>query len=595
MCFSKSNFSHTILAHNYSLSLNTYETHLNNNVILVGASGRGKSRNVIKPNIMQLNSNYIISDPKGVLIRETGTMLRKHGYKVKVLNLIDMFHSNRYNPFHYIKTDSDIYKLIEFLMENIDKSASHTDPFWPNAAKSLLASLCFYLHYEVPEEYRTFANIFRLLSLIHVPDESDYSPSEPDLLDELMGSLEEKDPEHIAVKQYSIFNSAAGRTRSSILLSAIVYLQHFALAEYENLTSSDEMEFENVTSEKTAIFVITADTDRSKNWLAGLFYSQLFDILCNQENPIHTRFILDDFICTGKIPAFDDKIAMIRSRNLSCIIVIQDEMQLECEYGKAAHTIITNCDSYVFLGSSDIDSCDIVARRLAEKKISGSYLRKIDSNKCVVIKGNQGGIFKKYNLYQHKRYRELSEVKNDKNYYDIELHHNVNSSVALNIKDILNNLYVSKDVAEVTRKYLLWDSSEEEKLYQALTKLPDITVFPHQHLRDVFKSENKATSKRLAMMHCDFILRDLAGYVLMGIEIDGNWHIEDKKQQERDSFKNDLFKDHFIPLLRISAYDIRTNLSSSMKQITEELNESSKHLSIIAPVNETSEECQCVS
>jgi len=413
--FKKNYKNSTILSKNMYLPLDASYT--NNNVMVVGASGRGKTRNVIEPNLMQMNSNYVISDPKGVLIEKYGIMLLENGYKLKMLNLVDMQHSDCYNPFQYLKSQSDVFKLVDFLMANINSdNCHHADPFWNNAVKSLLSAVIFYLREECNPEDQNFTNVMKLLRYTDASEgNGDYSS----VLDILFEQLEKKYPGHVGTKQYAIFKSAGeGRTAKSILISTEVYLQHFNLEEYRKLTSIDTLCLEEVVSENTkdkfALFVIISDTDRSKNWLAGLFYSQLFDLLCEKEQrKNHIRFILDDFVCTGKIPDFDYKMAMIRSRNLSCMIVIQDEAQLEKEYEKAAKGIITNCDSYIFLGASNIEACNDVSKRLARKRITGAYIRNMGIGFCVVICGNKGGIYKKYCLEHHPQYK-----KNAGLYYD---------------------------------------------------------------------------------------------------------------------------------------------------------------------------------
>jgi len=220
----------TILAKDKYLSLDTWKTQLNNNVMLVGASGRGKTRYFIKPNIMQMNCNYVISDPKGVLIGELGDMLQKNGYKIKLLNLVDMKHSNTYNPFAYIKSETDVYKLIDYLMSNMRQGRpGHTDPFWDNAEKALLSAICFYLYYECNMEDRTLANAIKLLRCLEIKEGfEDYEST----LDIMFRQLKERNPEHIAVKQYQVFKSGAGKTVQSIQISAEVDLQYFNVDDY---------------------------------------------------------------------------------------------------------------------------------------------------------------------------------------------------------------------------------------------------------------------------------------------------------------------------------------------------------------------------
>lgn len=421
--YNKHDFDSTILADKQFLTLDTWKSHLNNNVIISGASGRGKTRSIIKPNIMQMNCNYVISDPKGQLIKELGTMLEKNGYKIKVLNLVDMKHSDSYNPFVYIKNSGDVYKLLEYLISNLTPpNARHSDPFWDQAARVLLSAICFYLIEECNPEDQTFSNVMKLLRCEEIHEYENYKST----LDIMFEDLAERKPESVAVKQHKLYKSCGtGKTASSILISAEVYLQHFNLPEYDLLTSSNTLEMERLSDEKVALFVITSDTDRSKNWLAGLFYSQLFDLLCNQENKRHIRFIMDDFVCTGYIPDFDLKLSMMRSRNLSCMIVIQDESQLEKDYGAAANGIIANCDSYIFLGSTSIPSCEAVSKRIGKDYLDAYHLRCLTHNQCVVISGSTGGIFYKYDLKNHPNYFQIADSPFSELYYQTEEKHNI--------------------------------------------------------------------------------------------------------------------------------------------------------------------------
>lgn len=554
----------TILAKDYMLTMDTWKSRLNNNICLVGASGRGKTRHFIKPNIMQMNSNYVVSDPKGTLILELGDMLEAHGYKVKVLNLLDMELSNSYNPFNYIKCAADVYKLIDYLVVNVNPlGLKSIDPFWDNASKALLSAICFYLYYECRPEDRTFGNVMKLLRYLDVrEDQEEYEST----LDVMFRSLKELDPEHIAVKQYQVFKSAAGRTAKSIQISTEVWLQHFNLDEYDALTATDTIDLESIATEKTALFVIVSDTDRSKNWLAGIFYCQLFDVLCNYADtqmkdhrlPIHVRFILDDFACTARIPDFDYKLAMIRSREISCIVVIQDEAQLEKEYWKAAQGIIANCDSYVFLGSSNIDSCNIVARRLGNPEITGSDVRCMDYDECVVICGNEGGIYKKFNIKAHPRYSLIADGSSAE-HYDLARKHRVEIKKRTGRAKTKSNAVIMKDT--------LFDSKEEEYLYSILCQITNIYIYPHQHLRDVFRTGDTKFSMKLSYMHCDFIIRDEKDRVLFAIEVDGLQHTRDPEQVANDKIKDNFFEMNRIPLLRFKAYEIRNHTEDVVTRI----------------------------
>lgn len=566
----------TILAQNQYLPLDTWKTKLNNNIMLVGASGRGKTRHFIKPNIMQLNSNYVISDPKGVLIYELGSMLENHGYKIKVLNLIDMYHSDTYNPFVYLQNEVDAFKLIDFLVANLYDGKTGNDPFWINSMKSLISAIFLYLQETCAPEERTFANAMNLLreGLATTTDEQ-----EPSMLDCLFNQVKKSMPNSVALKQYNVFRSVAEaeKTTAIIQMEALILLQHFNLPEYIALTSTDTIDLRCISQEKTALFVITSDTDRSKNWLAGLFYSQLFDVLCQQDNPIHVRFILDDFVCTGKIPDFDYKMAMIRSRNLSCIVVVQDEAQLEKEYGLAAQGIITNCDSYVFLGASNIDICNTVASRLAHPRITGATIRCMDYNNCIVISGNSGGVFKKYHIEKHHRYVEIADSPTSCNRYNLcnqKITPIEKAPTRSFVEQIRNDLGSDEnfDTSTVVLRDSTFDSLEEKYLHSIISHISNINVCVHQHLRDIFTSDTKELSKKLSYMHCDFAFRNLKMEMLFGVEIDGIQHIEDKRQFANDLLKDRLFAENKIPLLRFTANDVRENCRMVIEKILDAAN-----------------------
>ncbi len=562
MRFFTHNFNHTLLAQNLTLTLDTWRSELNNNIALIGASGRGKTRHFIKPNIMQMNCNYVISDPKGTLVLELGTMLEKNGYKIKVLNLVDMAHSDRYNPFCYVKKDSDIYTMIEFLMINVH-AASTKDPFWDEAAKMLISAICFYLYKECRPSERTFANVLKMLRAAS-GTEGYTSP-----LDVMFEDLEAKDPEHIAVKQYKAFKHSSDRTALSILVVADSYLQRFNLAEYDDLTRTDTLDLEKLSTEKTAFFLITSDTSSSNDWLAGLFYSQLFDILCSRKNEHHIRFFLDDFACTGRIPDFERKMSMIRSRNLSCVIALQDEAQLVLAYGLAAKEIISNCDTYVFLGATNIDSCNDAAKRLCDSRITGADIRRMKKSDCVVVYGAKGGIYRKYDLTKHPRYAEIADDESSPLRYNLEAKHCVPEQNADRDQDRAHRRRLENSSGPVWLKDSLFDSFEEKYLYGILTQISDLFIWPHQHLRDIFVTEKKEFSKKLTNMHCDFVVRDKEMKVLFGIEIDGSQHNTDLDQIANDKLKDSFFSENKVPLLRFTAETVREDAEEIVSKVIE--------------------------
>lgn len=274
--------------------------------------------------------------------------------------------------------------------------------------------------------------------------------------------------------------------------------------------------------------------------------------------PIHVRFILDDFACTAKIPDFDYKMSMIRSREISCIVAIQDEAQLEKEYWKASQGVISNCDTYIFLGSTNIDSCNIAARRLGNPEITGTDIRCMDYDECLVICGNEGGVYEKFNIKDHPRYSMIAD-KSTAEYYALAQKHR------LEIKK--RKAKSSAKGNSVLLKERLFDSKEEEFLYAILCQISNLYIYPHQHLRDVFQTGNTAYSMKLSYMHCDFVIRDEKDKVLFAIEIDGLQHVRDSDQIVNDKLKDNFFEMNKIPLLRFKAYEVRHHIEDVITRI----------------------------
>lgn len=378
---------------------------LNNNVLLVGAAGRGKTRQHIKANIMQMNSNFVVADPGGRLVQELGLMLQKDGYSVQVLNFADMTNSEHYNPMYYLYRESDVLTLIDYLMDSINDQREGKDPFWDNSARVLLSSIVYYLMEEdVLADDRHLHNVWKLLDCHKVSEDYDDSP-----LDVMMKDLELRKPDNLASKQYHLFKNAAGSqtTEASILLTALVYMQHFTLPEYQDLTSQNTLDLDALLGKRSALFIVTSETDRSKDWLCDLFFSQLINVLCSRPHILPIHFFLDGFT-TYKITDFDRKFSAFRRNLLSATIVLQDEAQLERAYGAAAaRSIISNCDHYVFMGSDNMDLCEKVAQRTGKKAITGAKLRRLSHDKCVVISGRKSGIYRKYRLEKHPHYKEI--------------------------------------------------------------------------------------------------------------------------------------------------------------------------------------------
>ena len=344
-----------ILTQNVRIGLDGRMHRRNLNVLVVGGSGAGKTRFYAKPNIMQANTSYVVLDPKGEILRDTGYLLERYGYDIKVLDLIHTERSHGFNPFVYLRDDKDVLRLVNNLIRNTTpKGAQSSDPFWERAETALLEALILYLVNEAPPEEQNFSMVMEMINAAEVREDDEEYAS---VLDELFERLAMRDPEHLAVKQYHIFKLAAGKTAKSILISCGARLAPFDIAELRELMSYDEMELDTIGDRKTALFVIISDTDDTFNFVVAIMYSQLFNLLCDKADdiyngrlPVHVRCLLDEFANIGQIPKFDKLIATIRSREISASIILQSQSQLKTIYKDAADTITGNCDCTLFLG-----------------------------------------------------------------------------------------------------------------------------------------------------------------------------------------------------------------------------------------------------
>lgn len=361
-----------ILSKNVNLSMRGFETMRNNNVIVIGGSGTGKSRFFVKPNLLQANASYIITDPSGELLQSHGQYLKDMGYKIKVFNLVDMDLSNKYNPFNYIreeKSEGDFETKIDqngiaqmintFIVNTTPAGKSSSDPFWENAEKLLLTSICFYL--KENHGVKKDINFYKVTELITyaIPKED----GEKTELDKIFEEVEKNDPDSIALFNYKNFKQAAGDTAKSIVISAQARLFQFSLSKVRNLTSEDNIDLSSVGKEKTAVFCILPSADTTFNWIVSLLYSQLFETLYyqaehnkNKRLKIPVVFYLDEFANIGKIPDFTNKLATMRKYGISCSVILQNLNQLEKMYEKDYKSLVGNCDSIVFLGSGEKDT-----------------------------------------------------------------------------------------------------------------------------------------------------------------------------------------------------------------------------------------------
>ncbi len=426
----------------------------NKNVIVIGSSGSGKTRFYLKPQLMQMTPNvsYVCTDPKGTIIVECGKMLVNGGYRIKVLNTINFKKSMHYNPFHYIRSEKDILKLVNTIIANTKgEGEKSTEDFWIKAERLLYSALIGYIWYEAPEEEQNFST---LLEFINASETREDDEEFKNAVDELFEELEAENPEHFAVRQYRKYKLAAGKTAKSILISCGARLAPFDIQELREIMSYDEMELDMIGDQKTAMFVIISDTDDTFNFVVAIMYTQLFNLLCDKADdehggrlPYHVRLLLDEFSNIGQIPKFDKLIATIRSREISASIILQSQSQLKTIYKDAAETIMGNCDTVLFLGGKESSTLKEISETLGKETIdlyntsdtrgtSQSYglnyqktgkelmsrdeLAVMDGNKCILqLRGVRPFLSNKYDITKHKRYKELSDA-NKRNAFDVE-------------------------------------------------------------------------------------------------------------------------------------------------------------------------------
>ena len=445
----------------------------NKNILVIGGSGSGKTRFFVKPSIMQMHSSYVITDPKGQLLTETGKMLL-HGapkldengkpvrdgrgriiyepYRIKVLNTINFSKSMKYNPLAYVRSEKDILKLVNVIIANTkgDGEKSSED-FWVKAERLLYCALIGYIWYEAEPEERNFITLLELLNACEAREDDETYKSPVDIL---FDDLAKKQPEHFAVKQYVKFKMAAGKTLKSILVSCGARLAPFDIKELRDIMTEDELELDTMGDRKTALFLIMSDTDTTFNFVIAMLQSQLFNLLCDKADdfyngrlPVHVRCLLDEFANIGQIPNFDKLIATIRSREISASIILQSQSQLKTIYKDAADTIVGNCDSTLFLGGKEkgtlkeisellgketIDSLSQSENRGAQTSHGLSYqklgkelmtqdeIAVMDGGKCILqLRGVRPFFSDKFDITKHPRYRYLSDA-DKKNVFDVE-------------------------------------------------------------------------------------------------------------------------------------------------------------------------------
>ena len=450
----------------------------NKNVLVVGGSGSGKTRFFIKPNLLQMHSSYVVTDPKGGLVNEVGNALYKNGYRMKIFNTINFSKSMHYNPFAYLHSEKDILKLVTTLIANTKGESKGGDDFWLKAETLLYTALIGYIHYEAPEEEQNFSTLLEMINAMEVREDDEEFKNPVDMM---FDELAEQNPDHFAVRQYAKYKLAAGKTAKSILVSCGARLAPFDIKELRDLTAYDELELDTLGEKKTALFVIISDTDATFNFIVSIMYSQLFNLLCDKADdvyngrlPIHVRCLLDEFANIGQIPQFEKLIATIRSREISASIILQSKSQLKALYRDNASTIEGNCDTTLFLGGKEKDTLKDLAEILGKETIdlyntsdtrgtSQSYglnyqktgkelmsqdeIAVMDGSKCIMqLRGVRPFFSDKFDITKHKQYPLLSDY-DKKNEFDIEKYVKNRNRLRFKRNDVVDEVC---DVGEIT-------------------------------------------------------------------------------------------------------------------------------------------------
>ncbi|MBQ3162571.1 MAG: type IV secretory system conjugative DNA transfer family protein [Oscillospiraceae bacterium] len=424
----------------------------NKNILVIGGSGSGKTRFYVKPNLLQMHSSYVVTDPKGTVLNEVGKALQDGGYAIKVLNTINFKKSMHYNPLAYIRSEKDILKLVNTIIANTKGEGSQSgEDFWVKAERLYYSALIGYIWYEAPKEEK---NLNTLIEMINASEAREDDETFENPIDLLFKELEQKNPEHFAVRQYKKYKLAAGKTAKSILISCGARLAPFDIAELRELTEDDELELDTLGDKKTALFVIISDTDDTFNFIVAIMYTQLFNLLCDKADdkyggrlPVHVRFILDEFANIGQIPKFNKLIATIRSREISASIILQAQSQLKAIYKDNADTIVGNCDTTLFLGGKEKTTLKEISEILGKETIdlyntgesrgketshslnyqktgkelmSMDELSVMDGSKCILqLRGVRPFLSNKYDLTKHPKFALTSDA-DERNLFDVE-------------------------------------------------------------------------------------------------------------------------------------------------------------------------------
>ena len=424
----------------------------NKNILVIGGSGSGKTRFYVKPNLLQMHSSYVVTDPKGTVLNEVGKALKEGGYAIKVLNTINFKKSMHYNPLAYIRSEKDILKLVNTIIANTKGEGNQSgEDFWVKAERLYYSALIGYIWYEAPDDEK---NLNTLIEMINASEAREDDESFENPIDKMFKELEQENPEHFAVRQYKKYKLAAGKTAKSILISCGARLAPFDIAELRELTEDDELELDTLGDKKTALFVIISDTDDTFNFIVAIMYTQLFNLLCDKADdkyggrlPVHVRFILDEFANIGQIPKFNKLIATIRSREISASIILQAQSQLKAIYKDNADTIVGNCDTTLFLGGKEKTTLKEISEILGKETIdlyntgesrgketshslnyqktgkelmSMDELSVMDGSKCILqLRGVRPFLSNKYDLTKHPKFALTSDA-DERNLFDVE-------------------------------------------------------------------------------------------------------------------------------------------------------------------------------
>ena len=507
-----------IASNDTKLSINDRKTFRNNNFLILGGAGTGKSRFVIKPNLLQENCSYVVTDPSGEIIVSCGKVLSDHGYKIKIFNLSNMGHSNTYNPFNYIRDEAGVLMVIDCLIKNTTGKNEKGDQFFTNSEKLLYSACIFYLiDFETDESRKNFSSVMDMINMSQVDENNPSSKSELDLM------FEQIDQTSLAAKYYKAFKQAAGKTLKSIIISCVVRLQSFMTPQVTRLTGSDNINLASIGDEKTILFIITPQADRTFAFLASMLYSQLFETLYHKGETqklktgserltYHVRCLMDEFANIGEIPEFPSKLSTMRKYNISATIVLQDNSQLQSMYKDEWRTIMANCDSTIFLGNAEPDTLKYFCEKLGNETVtaqsrgrsygskSGSSqnyqqvkretltaeeIGRLPNDECLVfLRGERSARDKKFKYETHKNYDLTGDAHSENNYaydsmliYDNQSLKGFSSIAAAKVASMEEDISEAKsaeDVFDIDPNYLLdntyFSEVEEEQNFLLLSQ-----------------------------------------------------------------------------------------------------------------------------